>query len=190
MYLYLFLKTLKKLPKIQFNQKLYKFIQNEIKTEEDNSNKKLIPYKNEITKTFWGFTSVNLSKKMEYVNIKNENSSGKNTLFMIDGDTYGYGITLFNNSGKEKYLLEPEKEYIIKNILPPINDIIIISCKIVKSQTFFENNKIEEQNQNEDNLLEKNEICSDEKLIYDTYFPKINKYNIIIIRAKSLNFII
>ena len=56
-YLYLFLKTLKKLPKIQFNQKLYKFIQNEIKTEEDNSNKKLIPYKNEITKTFWGFTS-------------------------------------------------------------------------------------------------------------------------------------
>ena len=172
-YLYIFLKSLKKLPIIHFKQELYKFIQSKIKMEDDKNNKNIIPYKSGITKTFFGFTSVFLNLNIEYGEIKDDRQG---TLFIIEGDTWGYDISLFNYFGKEKYLLEPEKEYIFNKILSNYNDIIIASCKIVKSPIIFENiragvgyniNKIE---------LDDDKINVNNKLIYETYFKKINKY--------------
>ena len=95
-YLYIFLRALKKLPVVQLYQKLYKFIQREIKINEDDSNKNIIPYQKGITKTFWGFTSVNLRQNIEYGEMKDDNDSEKNTLFIIEGETCGYDISLFN----------------------------------------------------------------------------------------------
>ena len=144
-YLYIFLRALKKLPVVQLHQKLYKFIQREIKINEDDSNKNIIPYQKGITKTFWGFTSVNLSQNIEYGEMKDDNDSEKNTLFIIEGENCGYDISLFNYHWREKYLLEPEIEYTINNIIPNIRDMIFVSCKIIKSSNLFENINIEEQ---------------------------------------------
>ena len=132
--------------------------------------KKWFPYKRGFTKTFWAFTSVSLSKEIEYGPKKDKNSSEKNTLFIIDGYRHGYDITLFNYSGKEIYLLEPEQSYTINNILYPSNDIVSVSCVINCSFFHFENFKKEGQKQ------ERNEMCFEDESIYDIYFPKIKKY--------------
>ena len=174
-YLYIFLKSLRKLPIFHFKQELYKFIQKRIKIEEDNINKNIIPYKSGITKTFFGFSSINLSPNIEYGDIK-DNRQG--TLFIIKGDTWGYDISLFNYFGKKKYLLEPEKIYIFDKILANFNNIIIASCTIVKSPIIFENIQIEgvdEFNKNEIEL-EPDDINSNSNFVYETYYPKINKY--------------
>ena len=160
------------MPVVQLNQKLYKFIQREIKLNEDDSNKNIIPYQKGITKTFWGFTSINLSQNIEYGEMKDDNDSEKNTLFIIEGETCGYDISLFNYHWREKYLLEPEIEYTINNIIPNIRDMIFVSCKIIKSSNLFKNINIEEQ------ISIINESLTKKDIIYDTYFPKINKYKL------------
>ena len=170
-YLYIFLRTLKKLPIIQLKQEIFKFIQRKLKIEEDNSNNNFLPYKPGITKTFWGFTSINLNQNIEYRERKDDNSK-EGTLFIIDGDTWGYNISLFDYYGKEKYLLEPEIEYKFNNILSNNNYIMVVSCTIVKSPTIFENiGKGSENGINENYIIE-----SKDNLIYDTYHLKINKF--------------
>ncbi len=54
------------------------------------------------------------------------------TIFTLTGDVWGYDITLFNYYKEEEILLEPETKFIVDSVLPPVNDIIYITCKVLK----------------------------------------------------------
>jgi hypothetical protein len=42
----------------------------------------------------------------------------------LTGDIWGYDITLFNVFYEEEILIEPEREIMIEESIPPINDVI------------------------------------------------------------------
>ncbi len=47
---------------------------------------------------------------------------------MIGGDDmWGYDITLFNYFGEIEIILEPERSFVIDNVIQPVKDIIYIS---------------------------------------------------------------
>ena len=60
------------------------------------------------------------------------------TIFTLTGDVWGYDITLFNYYKEEEILLEPETKFIVDSVLPPVNDIIYITCKVLKSPLVFD----------------------------------------------------
>ena len=75
-------------------------------------------------KTFWGFTSTSTNPNTTYNFLQDENSLKAGTIFTLGGDVWGYDITLFNYYGEKEILLEPERKFIIDNVLPPLNEII------------------------------------------------------------------
>ena len=135
-YLFILIKTLRKLKRFypnKSNNYLYRCITTKVNLSEDPFNEKYIPYKNGKTKIFWGFTSTSSNVKMTYNFLKDQGNFKSGTIFSIGGDIWGYNIKLFNFYGEEEILLEPERKYQIENILPPINDIIHITCKLINS---------------------------------------------------------
>ena len=144
-YLYIFLNSLRKLeiyipPKD--NKYLYRCIPHKVCLSEDPFNKKYVPYKVGNTKTFWGFISTLPNIKTNYNLLKEEVNIKSGTIFVLGGNIRGYDITLFNYFGENEILLEPESKYIIDNVLPPINEITYINCKILKSPLVLDNNNI------------------------------------------------
>ena len=63
------------------------------------------------------------------------------TIFSLGGDIWGYDIELFNCFHEKEILLEPERKFIINNVLPPINGIIYITCSILDSPLIIDNNR-------------------------------------------------
>ena len=158
-YLYLFLKTLRKL-KIYLpseeHKYLYRCITHKVGLTEDPFDKKYIPYKIGNTKTFWGFTSTSPNVKTTYNFLKDETKNKSGTIFVLGGDIWGYDITLFNYFKEEEILLEPERKFLIDNVLPPLNDIININCKVLKTPLVLDNKNITCNNINNNNISNNN----------------------------------
>ena len=50
---------------------------------------------------------------------------------------------MFNYYGEKEILLEPERKFIIDNVLPPLNEIINVTCNILKTPLILdEENKV------------------------------------------------
>ena len=131
-YLYIFLKSLRKLPRyypVPPNKYLYRSIPLKVNMNNDPNNERFVPYKTGNKKTLWGFTSTCSNPQTGYLFLKRDSG----TFFSIGGDVWGYDIKLFNYFGEEEILLEPERQYVIDNALPPLNGIINITCSILKT---------------------------------------------------------
>ena len=173
-YLYILLKSLRKLEIYRPSQNnfLYRCITRHVKTEDEDSTKKItedsttnkkIPYIKGKTKIFWGFTSTSPDIKLTYSFLKKaENKDNKEnkddeknkeiksgTIFTLLGDVWGYDISLFNYYNEKEILLEPERKFIIEEVKPKINDLILITCNILKSPLVLNRESI--YNFNEEN---------------------------------------
>ena len=141
-FLFIFLKSLRKLT-IYYPEKnnnyLYRCIRHKIALSKDPFNDKLVPYVVGNKKTFWGFTSTSSNPKTSYSFLDTTKQIKSGTLFTLEGDLWGYDITLFNWFGEKEILLEPERKFIVRNVLPPLNEIINVTCTILKSPTILDN---------------------------------------------------
>ena len=163
-YLYIFLKSLRKLPRYYpKNKYLYRCLTIKVSLSNDPSNQKMVPYIAGNIKTFWGFTSTSTDPKTTYSFLKNEEKIKTGTIFVLGGDIWGYDIELFNYYHEKEILLEPERKFKIDNVLPPLNEIININCSILKSNLILSN----ELEYNIDNKIEnENNIDINDKDIY------------------------
>ena len=142
-YLYIFLNSLRKLPRYYPpNKYLYRCITHKVSLSKDPFNENLVPYIRGNKKTFWGFTSTSGNPKTIYSFLKEEEKMKTGTIFSLEGDIWGYDIELFNYFGEKEILLEPERIFLIDNVLPPVNDIIYVTCKILKTPLVLSNNEI------------------------------------------------
>ena len=143
-YLYIFLKSLRKLPRYYpENKVLYRCLTCHVNLSEDDKNNDTVPYKIGNKKTFWGFTSTSKDPKMTYSFLKDKETMKTGTIFSLGGDVWGYDIEPFNFYREKEILLEPERKFIISNVLPPINDIINITCNILETNLILSDNKLE-----------------------------------------------
>jgi hypothetical protein len=142
-YLYIFLKSLRKLPRYYpENKVLYRCLTCQVNLSEGNNN--TVSYKIGNKKTFWGFTSTSSDVKMTYSFLKKEENNKTGTIFSLSGDVWGYDIEPFNYFHEKEILLEPERKYIISNVIPPVNnDIINITCNILETNLILNDNKLE-----------------------------------------------
>ena len=135
-YLYIFLCSLRKLPRYYPNKTkgyLYRCINKQINYMINPFKPKLIPYIQGNKKTFWGFTSTSPDIIMTYKFLGKKEKIKSGTIFSLFGDVWGYDITPFNVYKEEEILLEPERKFIVEQILPPANEIIYVTCKIENS---------------------------------------------------------
>jgi len=99
--------------------------------EKDPFNEKSVSYEIGNTKTFWSFISASPNPK-HAITYLSEDRGG--TIFMIGGDDmWGYDITLFNYFGEIEIILEPERSFVIDNVIQPFKDIIYISILLKKT---------------------------------------------------------
>ena len=147
-YFYILLKSLRKLPRYypKDNGKLYRCLTRQVNISQDNNNNS--NYFKGKRKTFWPFTSTSAdpTETYKFLNKGQEMKSG--TLFILKGDLWGYDIELFNIFGEKEILLEPERKYIIEDVLPAYNGVIQIECKMIKS-----NPVLSDFNDDETNLI-------------------------------------
>mgnify|MGYP002626844128 CR=1 FL=1 len=165
-YLYIFLKTLRKLERYYPDDKskyLYRCINSKVSINEDVFNPKLNPYIVGKTKKFWGFTSTSPLAKITYNFLKEENTSKSGTIFTLAGKVWGYDISLFNYFNENEILLEPETEFIIDEVLPPLNGIIHIRCDVQDSPLvlldFPKKNKNEKKDKKEKGSNNEYDLC-------------------------------
>jgi len=131
-YLFIFLCSLRKLPRYfpnQINGYLYRCINKHINYLIDPYKPKAIPYLKGNKKTFWGFTSTSPNVITTYKFLGQNQSFKSGTIFSLSGNIWGYDITLFNFYKEEEILLEPERKFTVINIIPPLNNIIYVECK-------------------------------------------------------------
>ena len=141
-YLYIFLKSLRKLPRYYPEKKyLYRCLTIKVNISQDPNNENMVPYIAGNIKTFWGFTSTSPDPKTTYSFLKKEEKNKTGTIFILGGDIWGYDIELFNYFNEKEILLEPERKFKIDNVLPPLNDVININCTILKSNLILSNDK-------------------------------------------------
>ena len=172
-YLYIFLKSLRKLNRYypsQTNKYLFRCIKQKVSLKEDPQNNKLIPYVFGTKKIFWGFTSTspNIETSIEFLKtIKNLNNEQKlGTIFTLTGDIWGYDITLFNFFDEQEILLEPETTFIVDKVIPSVNDVIHITCNIIKTPLildFIEKDSIK-INENNNNNINNNNIFNNNNI--------------------------
>ena len=155
-YLYIFLKSLRKLtiyyPKTK--KYLYRCLKDNV-LQLKNQSKKWISYEEGNKKTFWGFTSTSpdINTSFEFLNGEQIKYG---TIFLLGGDIWGYDITLFNYYKEEEILLEPERKYIIDAAYCVNNDVANITCRILKTPLVLDNNNLIENIYNEININENN----------------------------------
>ena len=158
-YLFIFLKSLRKLPRYypkQDNRNLYRCIDKQVNYMIDPFNLESRSYIKGQIKTFWGFTSTspNITTSYNFLGKKIDLKSG--TIFTIYGNVWGYDITLFNYYNEEEILLEPERKFIVEEIYPPLNNIIHIRCKVEDSPLVLDEDNIDEKYKISTSLKEKN----------------------------------
>ena len=138
-YLFLFLKSLRKLDKFYPKQKyMYRCIDKYVDLKENSLNEKIIPYRKGITKTFWGFSSISSEINLKY-NLNGKIKEIKNgTIFDLYGNIWGYDISLFNHLIDEEIILEPQTKGLVTNVVQAVNDKFIhIRCQINDSPIIF-----------------------------------------------------
>jgi len=140
-YVFLLLSSLRKLNRYSPAEKfLYRCIKTNVKLY-DLSNP-YNSYSQGNRKTFWGFTSTTrtLNKAKHFLGSKNNKKFG--TIFTLTGDVWGYDISLFNVYHETEIILEPERKFIIENVIPPNNNdgVTYVRCKILNSKIVLDNN--------------------------------------------------
>ena len=144
-YLFIFLKSLRKLPRYyppKENNNLYRCISCKISLSKDPFNEKFVPYLTGNKKTFWGFTSTSSNPKITFNFLNNDQTIKSGTLFTLTGDVWGYDIQLFNYFGEKEILLEPERKFVVSNVIPPLNDIIYVTCNILNTPLILSNDNL------------------------------------------------
>ena len=141
-YLYIFLNALRKLPRYYPNRNknpkyLYRCINKKVALNNINLAPNIIPYTQNEVKTFWTFISTSTSTSTVILNNNlgnhpNHQNMKEGTVFSLYGNVWGYDISLFNYHNEEEIILEPERLYLIDEIIN-INDIIIIRCYVEDS---------------------------------------------------------
>ena len=132
-YLYILINSLRKLDKYypkENSKYLYRCINTKVEINNNIFKPKLIPYMMGNKKTFWSFTSTSPDVMTTYNFLKNEEKNKSGTIFTLTGKVWGYDITLFNYYGENEIILEPERKFIVDEVLPPVNDIIHIKSDI------------------------------------------------------------
>ena len=130
-YLYIFLKSLRKLPRYYpKNKYLYRCLTRQVNISTEQNKKNLGTYVAGSKKTFWGFTSTSADPRLTYSFLNKEENIKTGTIFVLKGDIWGYDIELFNYFHEKEILLEPERKILIDNVLPPLNGVINITCTI------------------------------------------------------------
>ena len=143
-YLYILLKALRKLPRYYpKNNFLYRCLPVKVDISKDSNDEKSVPYKPGNLKTFWGFTSTSQEPKITYGFLKNKDGGKSGTIFTLGGDIWGYDIELFNYFDEKEILLEPERKLKVDSVLPPVNDVINITCKILKTPLVLSNSELD-----------------------------------------------
>ena len=177
-YLFIFLKALRKLDIFYPEKKrkyLYRGIRTKVELNYDSFNKMKIPYLRGEQKMFWAFSSASNDTQTAIKFLKeniNKNKSG--TIFTLTGNVWGYDISLFNVCHEKEILLEPERKIIIKEFIPPINDIIYVRCKILEDTSLVLENIFNKKNINNNKL----NIDSVDNFNINKYLNEINKGNI------------
>ena len=152
-YLYIFLKSLRKLPRhYPKNKYLYRCLTRQVNISTEQNKKNLATYVAGSKKTFWGFTSTSADPRLTYSFLNKEENIKTGTIFVLKGDIWGYDIELFNYFHEKEILLEPERKILIDNVLPPLNGVINITC------TILESNLILNGNEKESNIISFNKI--------------------------------
>ena len=156
-YLFLFLNSLRKLKRVFPSKKfLYRCIRQNVQINYDIFNPKIVPYIAGNNKIFWGFTSTSPNVQMTYDFLKTEENKNKTgTIFTLTGKIWGYDITLFNFYGEDEILLEPERKFVVEQVLPPLNGVIYIRCVFQETPLVLKdlfNKKIIVQSFNEKNV--------------------------------------
>ena len=145
-YLFIFLSALRKLDrypkKNPKNEKiyLYRCINAQVEYKYDPFDKNKIPYLRGQKKMFWPFSSASNNPETSFSFLgKDKNNIKNGTIFTLTGNIWGYDITLFNIFKEKEILLEPERELIIKETIPPVNGIVYVRCKILDTPVVLEN---------------------------------------------------
>ena len=96
-YLFLFLKTLRKLNRFYPKGKyMYRCINKKVNLDEDYFNKDIVPYRKGNKKIFWGFTSITSRVNMNYKYKGKNKVIEKGSIFDLYENIWGYDISLFN----------------------------------------------------------------------------------------------
>ena len=179
-YLFIFLKSLRKLKRYypeKQSKYLYRCISTQVELNYDSFNKSKIPYLRGETKIFWAFSSAsnNPQKSYNFLGTRENNKIG--TIFTLTGDVWGYDIKLFNVFDEDEILLEPERKFMIKESMPPVNNVIHVRCKILETPIVLE--KIFELKKYN---LNQNKINASNKDYFNTIntadaIKNIDKYN-------------
>ena len=90
---------------------------------------------------------------MTYTFLKERATIKTGTIFSLSGDIWGYNIEPFNWFHEKEILLEPERKFIVDDVLPPLNDVINITCTILKTNLILSNNK-----ELDNNIINENKI--------------------------------
>ena len=152
-YLYILLKSLRKLPKYKVppSKYLYRCISQKVNLEKNDF------------KTFWGFTSTSNDKETTYKFLESLNDNKTGTLYKLYGKIWGYKLDLFNSYGEKEILLEPERKFKVESIKN--GEVIKVKCKI------DDNPSILEEIDNQQNMIIEEKI--DENLeIIKNYISK------------------
>jgi hypothetical protein len=129
-YLFILLRALRKLTRYYPDKYLYRCINQKVSIEKDPFNEKSVPFKIGNTKTFWSFISASPDEK-QALNFISMDKGG--TIFTLGGDVWGYDISLFNYFKETEILLEPERSFVIDNVIPPVKDIINVKCLLINT---------------------------------------------------------
>ena len=135
-YLFMLLKSLRKLSRYipESNPKvLYRCINRIVNYKIDTFNENSVPYLPGNKKTLWGFTSTSYAVNTSYKFLGKNNVFKEGTVFTFTGDLIGYDISLFNVFGEKEILIEPERKFKVEETKPPINKILLTSCKILET---------------------------------------------------------
>ena len=167
-YLYILLKSLRKLPtyKLSNNDFLFRAINQKVNVSE------------KVVKVFWGFTSTSNDKETTFKFLDNNNYNKSGTFYKLYGDIVGYDIELFNSFGEKEILLEPERLFIVESV-NYFNDVIEVTCEILNTPLILTENNYQQNMIIEENI-ESNEYNIDNNKNYiNQFIAKIEmEYNI------------
>ena len=167
-YLFIFLKSLRKLNKFypKKNNYLYRCIKSKVELNYNFFDKNKIPYINGETKIFWGFSSCSESPNTAFSFLGKKENMKSGTIFSLSGDVWGYDLYLFNVFNEKEILLEPERKILVEESIPPINDIIYVKCKVLNTPIVLKNIILNENYKDNINYLQTkiNNIYSSQKI--------------------------
>ena len=179
-YLFIFLKSLRKLKRYYPDKQskyLYRCISSQVELNYNSFNKSKIPYLRGLTKIFWAFSSASNNPEKSYNFLGTQENNKIGTIFTLTGDVWGYDIKLFNVFDEDEILIEPERKFMIKESIPPVNNIIHVRCKILETPIVLEKIfELEKNDLNQNKINIPNKDCFGAINTTDD-IKNIDKYN-------------